>query len=104
MTEEQVRHVIRYWTTSQDTWQGDRSWGNNEPAEEYPYPPQKEFINKKQWRDLPASLEEEAKAYIAAYCTRYPLQLRRVLGFPMWLRFCDVWSDTGKFHLAMRAI
>jgi hypothetical protein len=104
MTEEQVKYVIRNWTTSQDTWIGDRSWGGEEPSENYVYPPQKEFITKPKWRDLPPGYADEAKAYIAMYCTRYPLQLRAVLGFPMWLRFCDVWSDSGKFRLAMRAI
>lgn len=105
MTEDTVQQIIRNWTTSQDTWQpGDNRWHAEEPAEAYVYPPPKEFLDKKQWRDLPESCAEEARAYIAVYCSRYPLQLRAVLGFPMWLRFCDVWADTGRMHTAMRAI
>lgn len=104
MTEETVRQITKNWSSLEDTWRGDTRWGGEEPSEHYIYPPPKEFIEKKQWREMPDHIANEARAYIAVYCTRYPLQLRAVLGFPAWLRFCDVWSDTGKFHLAMRAI
>lgn len=104
MTQNQVFLITRNWTTLQDTWQGDNRWDAEDAAEAYVYPPAKGFINKDKWRDLPESYAEEARAYIYMVCTRYPLQLRAVLGLPMWLRFCDVWADTGKLHLAMRAI
>lgn len=104
MTEDQILRITKNWSTLSDTWQGDRTWGGEEPTESRTYPPPKEFLNKKEWRELPDQYGKQAREYIAMYATRYPLQLRAVLGFPMWLRFCDVWNDTGDFARAMRAI
>ena len=53
---------------------------------------------------LPEYYAEQAVRYIRTIAVRYPFQMRHFLGEPMWLRFCDVWADTGDIQKAMRAI
>lgn len=107
MTTEEVAYIIRNWSPELDTWQGDVGWLHPEPEDVYHYPPPAGVVNgldRKKWRELPEELAEEARRYIGVITTRYPLQLRALIGLPLWLRFCDVWSDTGQFDKAMRAI
>lgn len=66
----------------------------------YDYPPK----GLKAKRKLPPNMAEQAMAYIRVCVKKYPFQLRYTMGLPMWLRFCDVWNDTGDFRKAMRAI
>lgn len=106
MTDAEVLEIVKHWSSDQDTWQRDTRWGN-ETYESWVYPPPPEFIPMKEgyvWRALPDSLADEARNYIREVVKQYPLQLRAVMGYPMWLRFCDVWNYSGKVHLAMRAI
>lgn len=55
-------------------------------------------------RSLPDNIANEARSYIAQIVSKYPFQLRAEMARPMWHRFLDVWNDTGKRNLAMRAI
>lgn len=106
MTEAEAIRITRNWTTSLDTWQRDTRWGS-ENEESWVYPPPGEFIPKPEgykWRALPEPVAREARTYIRTICLRYPLQLRAVMGYPMWLRFCDTWNHSGNATKAMRAI
>lgn len=55
-------------------------------------------------RALSDTYAELAVMYIRACTAQYPFQIRQYLGEPMWMRFCDMWSATGDFARAMRAI
>lgn len=105
MTESQVDAITHNWTSMMDTWSGDRSWVGETFDTAYSYPPTS-LIKRPghNARVLPESHAERARLYIASIVVRYPLQLQVLFGLPMWLRFCDVWNDTGDFRLAMRAI
>lgn len=54
--------------------------------------------------ELPKSLADDARAYISVICRVYPFQMRHFLGESMWMRYCDVWADTGDHVKAMRSI
>ena len=105
MTEEQVQQIIHRWSSGHDVWQGDTSWMGENPDDAYVYPPA--FLTKKKgydFRELPEQYAEDAKRYIAVICRAYPLQVRVLLGLPLWLRFCESWNATGDRKKAMRAI
>jgi len=108
MTEEQVEKVISHWSTEWDTWQGDRHFAVPGEATDnvFNYPPAVSWrLDKGETtRPLPEYYAGEARRYIETYCTKYPLQLRLLLGLPMWLRFCHTWQRTGNWRKAMRAI
>lgn len=105
MPENQVDQIIRSWSSGVDVWQGDTSWMGEKYEDAFVYPPA--FMEKKpgrNYRDLPEQFAEDARAYIATVCKRYPLQVRVLLGLPLWMRFCVVWNETGDRKKAMRAI
>ena len=105
MTEQEVERIIHNWSSGQDVWQGDTSWMGEKWEDALAYPPS--AMTKKpgrDYRDLPEYHAEQARQYIAVVCQRYPLQVRVLLGLPMWLRFCQAWHDTGDRRKAMRVI
>lgn len=55
-------------------------------------------------RPLSDTYAELAVMYIRECTKQYPFQMRHYLGEPMWMRFCQSWSNTGDFKKAMRAI
>lgn len=105
MTEEEVEKIIHNWSSSQDLWQGDEAWVGENVDDAYVYPPA--IMEKKpgrNFRELPDHHAEQARRYIAVITRRYPLQVRVLLGLPMWLRFCETWNSTGDRRKAMRVI
>ena len=104
MTEDQVAHITERWSSGHDAWQGDTSWTGENFDDVFVYPPA--FLLKRRgvYRELPDQYAEDAKRYISTICERYPLQVRVLLGLPMWLRFCEEWNDSGDLKKAMRAI
>jgi hypothetical protein len=106
LTNKQVDHILRNWSTMQDTCLDTPTelsllW----PCE--PYECKDVFdvslvIAKK--RDLPDHYRQRAQRYIEVLVARYPFQLRNEMARPMWHRFIDVWNDTGSFRRAMRVI
>lgn len=105
MTEQEVARIIHNWSSSQDVWQGESSWIGEKWDDALVYPPAP-MVTKPgfKFRELPEHHAEQAREYIAIICRRYPLQVRVLLGLPMWLRFCEVWHETGDRRKAMRAI
>lgn len=107
MDELTFGRIVSHWDETLDTWQGDRGWTGMVPENPYTYPPMEGVLKRKAgytWRPLPPEVSEQARTYIRSLTERYPLQLRGMLGLPMWFRFVDVWSDTGDPIKAMRAI
>ena len=105
MPEEEVNRIIHNWNSGQDVWQGDLSWVGEKYDDAFVYPPSA-MVKKpgNSFRALPDYDAEQARRYIAVICERYPLQVRVLLGLPMWLRFCDAWQNTGDRRKAMRVI
>lgn len=105
MTEDQVESIIHNWSSMQDLWQGDESWIGETVDKAYTYPPSSLIAKPgQQFRELPEHYAEQAREYISVVCRRYPLQVRVLLGLPMWLRFCQAWHETGDRRKAMRVI
>lgn len=105
LSAEQAEHILRNWTTLEDTCR-------DEPQELTLFWPCTndckdlfgESLIVKKTRDLPEAIAKGARDYIKVLVETYPFQLRAEMARPMWHRFLDVWNDTGKRHLAMRAI
>jgi hypothetical protein len=47
---------------------------------------------------------EQAIRYINVIMKEYPFNIRRDLAYSMWMRFTEMWDDTGDMRKAMRAI
>lgn len=102
---DEIERICRNWTTDQDIchdlamplkleWPCDRDCKDVFG----------ESMAIAKTRDLPDQYARAAREYIATIVAKYPFQLRQEMARPMWHRFLDVWNDTGKRHLAMRAI
>ena len=105
MNETEVERIIHNWSSGQDLWQGDDAWTGEKWDDALVYPPSS-LVKRPgyNYRDLPEHYAEEARRYIAVICERYPLQMRVLLGLPMWLRFCEAWNETGDRRKSMRVI
>lgn len=55
-------------------------------------------------RPMSEHIANQARAYIAAICARYPHRDPKVFAVPLWVKFCEAWQETGDFARAMRVI
>ena len=103
---DETERILAHWSIVDDTCQ-------DEPLPlklEWPCDPAEckdvfgESMTVTKRRNLPDHYAEAAREYIAVLVASYPFQLRAEMARPMWHRFLDVWNDTEKRHLAMRAI